>query len=185
MEFELIWVQRALTASEGVMLKAETELYSVQQALAAAREACRKAKEEICRLTNDRLSLIMELGADKEELAAFWAKETTKRKAMEEEFDASSDVIFNYGYDCCAFAHDICGSKPMILAGMPDTSELLRLEFFINPRCPLSASSDPPSAATIREEPPASSPLVAVVGTYMPPEPLARTDGESDVAADG
>ena len=56
----------------------------------------------------------MELGADKEELAAVQAKAAVDRKAMEEKFDASSDVIFNYGYDCCAFAHDICESKPMI-----------------------------------------------------------------------
>ena len=89
--------------------------------MAAAKEACRKAEEEICRLTDKRLSLIMELEDGKEELVAFQAKATADRKAMEEEFDASSDVIFNYGYGCCTFAHDICGSKPMILAGMPDT----------------------------------------------------------------
>ena len=30
-----------------------------------------------------------------------------ERKAIEEEFHASSDVIINYGYDCCAFVHNI------------------------------------------------------------------------------
>ena len=104
---------------------------------------------------------------------------------MEEEFDASIDVIFNYGYGYCTFTHDICESKPMIPAEMPDTSEPLCLEFFINPRCPPSAPSDPPSAATIREEPPDSSPLAAVDGTDMPPEPPTRTDGKSSDAADG
>ena len=39
MEFELTWVQRALTTSEGVRLKAESELDSIQQALVTAREA--------------------------------------------------------------------------------------------------------------------------------------------------
>ena len=72
----------------------------------------------------------MELGAGKEELAAFQAKATVKRKVMEEEFDKSTDVIFNYGYGCCAFAHNICGSKPMIPAGMPDMSKPLLLKFF-------------------------------------------------------
>ena len=177
-------VQRSLTTSEGVQLKAESELDSIQQALATAREACRKAEEEICQLTDERFSLIMELRAVKEELFSIQEKATVERKAMEEEFDASSDVIFNYGYGCCAFAHDICRSKPMILAGMPDTSEPLPPEFFINPRCPPSASSDPPAAATIREEPPASSPLVVVDGTDIP-EPLVRMDGEPDVAVDG
>ena len=134
MEYELTRVQCALTTSKGVRLKAESELDSVQQVLAAAKEACRKAKEEICRLTNERLSLIMELEPGKEELAAFQAKAATDRKTMEEEFDASSDVIFNYGYGCCAFAHDIW-SKPMIPTEIPDTSEPLPLEFFVNPRC--------------------------------------------------
>ena len=93
--------------------------------MAAAREAYRKAEEETCLLTYERLSLIMELEASKEELAAFQAKANVERKEIEEEFDASSDVIFNYGYGCCAFTHNICGSKPMIPAGMPDTSKPL------------------------------------------------------------
>ena len=37
-------------------MKAESELDSVQQALAAAREACWKADEENCHLTYERLS---------------------------------------------------------------------------------------------------------------------------------
>ena len=117
--------------------------------MAAAKEAGQKADEEICQLTDERLSLIIELGAGKEELAAFQAKAAVDRMAMEEEFDANSDVIFNYGYGCCAFAHDICGSKPMIPAGMPDTSEPLPLEFFVNPRCPPSASSDPSAVVAV------------------------------------
>ena len=78
----------------------------------------------------------MELGAGKEELAVFQAKATMENKAMEEEFDASRDVIFNYGYGCCAFTHNICGSKPMIPARMPDMSKPLLPEFFINPLMP-------------------------------------------------
>ena len=41
-------------------------------------------------------------------------------------------MIFNYGYRCCTFAHNICGSQPVV----PDTSKSLTPEFFINPRCP-------------------------------------------------
>ena len=78
----------------------------------------------------------MEVGASKEELSAFQAKVTKERKAMEEEFYASSDVIFNYGYDYCAFAHNICGSEPVIPVWMPDMMKSLPPEFFINPRCP-------------------------------------------------
>ena len=129
MESKLARVQRALTTSEGVRLKTKLELDFVRQTLAAAGEACRKAEEENCRLTDERLSLIMELGASKEELSDFQAKVTKEMKAMEEEFDASSDVIFNYCYGCCAFAHNICGSEPMIPVGMPDTTKLLPPEF--------------------------------------------------------
>ena len=178
-------VQHVLTASEGVRLKAESELDSIQQALAAAREACRKAEEETCRLTDERLSLIMELGAGKEELATFQAKAIEERKAMEEKFDASSDVIFNYGYGCCVFTHNICWSKPMIPTGMPDKSKPLPPEFFINPRCPPSASSDLSASTIFREEPPDLSPLAAVDRIDIPPEPPARVDEESNVAVEG
>ena len=125
-------VQCALTALEGVWLKTESNLECIWQALVAVGEACRKAEEENCRLTDERLSLIMELGASKEELSTFQEKATMERKAMEEEFDESSDVIFNYGYGCCAFTHNICGSKPMIPVGMPDTSKLLSPKFILS-----------------------------------------------------
>ena len=162
MKSELARVQRALIASEGVRLKAKSELDFVQQVLDVAREACRKAEEETCRLTDEQLSLIMELGDGKEELTPFQAKATAERKVMEEEFDASSDVVFDYGYNCCAFVHNICGSKPMIPSGMPDTSKPLPPWFFINPRCPPSASSDLPASSAVRKEPPALSPLAAI-----------------------
>ena len=86
----------------------------------------------------------MELGAGKEELSTFQAKATMERKAMEEEFNVSSDVIFDYGYGCCDFAHNICGSKPMIPVGMLDTSKPLPPEFFYQspmpPKCFLRPS---------------------------------------------
>ena len=59
-----------------------------------------------------------------------------EKKAVEEEFDASGDVILNYGYGCCAFAHNICMSKPLIPVRMPDTTNSLPPKFFVNPRCP-------------------------------------------------
>ena len=72
-----------------------------------------------------------------------------KKSALEVEFDASSDVIFDYGYGCCAFAHDIRGSKPMISARIPDTSTPLPPEFFVNPRCPLSSLFVLPAAEPV------------------------------------
>ena len=55
---------------------------------------------------------------------------------------------------------------------------------FYQPPIPPKYFVRPPAAATIREEPPAFSPLAVVDGTDMPPEPPARTYGESNVAAD-
>ena len=140
-ELELTRVQNILIALEYGRLKAESELDSVRQVLAAIKEACRKAEEENGRLADERLSLLMELGAIKEDFATFLEKSLAEKSALKAEFNASSDVIFNYGYGCCAFAHNICGSEPMIPAGMPDTSAPLTLEFFVNPRYPPGSSS--------------------------------------------
>ena len=60
-------------------------------------------------------------------------------------------MIFNYGYGCCALAHNIYGSQPVVPDGMPDTSKPLTLEFFINPRCPLGVV--PVEAVTINVRP--------------------------------
>ena len=139
-EVELSLVQSALTTSEGGQLKSESELGFVQQALVVAKEAYRRVEEENGRLTDERLSLLVELGATKDDFAAFREKGFAERSALEAEFDVSNDVIFNYGYDCCAFAHDIRGSKPKIPLGMPDTSTPLTPEFFVNPLCPPGSS---------------------------------------------
>ena len=95
------------------------------------------------------------------------------------EFDASSDVIFNYGYDCCAFAHNIRWSKPMIPAGMPDTYAPLTPEFFVNPRCPPGSSSILSMAEPVKtagENLLAKDLPVAEGGVDIPSGPLARPD---------
>ena len=99
----------------------------------ASGEAWWKAEEEASCLTDERVSLLLELGASKDKLSAFQAKASKEKKALEKAFDAGFDVIFNYGYGCCAFAHNIYGSKPGIPDEMPNTSKPLPPEFFINP----------------------------------------------------
>ena len=144
-ESELAKVQHALDASEDARHKGESELTGVQHALAASEEARRKAKDKASRLADERVSLLLELGASINELSAFWAEASKEKKALEEAFDVGFDVIFNYGYGCCAFAHNICGSEPVIPDGMPDTSKPLPSEFFINPRCPPGATLGVPT----------------------------------------
>ena len=84
-------------------------------------------------MADERVSLLLELEASKDELSAFRTEDSKEKKALEEAFDAGFDVIFNYGYGCCAFAHNICGSELVIPDGMPDTSKSLPPDFFINP----------------------------------------------------
>ena len=45
-------------------------------------------------------------------------------------------MIFNYGYGCFAFAHNVCGSQPEVPDGMSDTSKPLSPSLFTNPQCP-------------------------------------------------
>ena len=149
-------------------MKAESELDS-------ARQTCRRAEEENSRLTDERLSLLMELGAIKEDFMAFRAKSSAEKSPPEAEFDASSDVIFDYGYDCYAFMHDIHGSKPMIPTRMPDTSTPLPLEFFMNPRCPPGSSSVLPAAEpveTTREDFPVKDLQAIEEGVDILPRPV-------------
>ena len=129
-----------MAASEDARKKGESTLTWAQHALAASEEAWRKAKDEASRLADEQVSLLLELGASKGELNGVRAEASKDKKAMKEAFDASFDVIFNYGYGCCAFAHNIYGSEPVIPDGMLDTSKPLPPEFFIKSRCPPSAA---------------------------------------------
>ena len=60
----------------------ESELDGAHQALAASREAWWKAEEEANRLTDERVSLLVELGASKDELSAFRAEAFKEKKAL-------------------------------------------------------------------------------------------------------
>ena len=139
MESELACIHHALAASKVARRKVESELDGAQEVLAVSIEAGRKTEEEVSRLTDERVSLLVELGGSKDELSTFRAEATKDKKALEVEYDAGFEVIFNYGYGCYAFTHNICGSKLRILAGMQDMITPLTPEFFVNPRCPPDA----------------------------------------------
>ena len=84
-------------------------------------------------------------------------------------------MIFDYGYDYYAFAHDIRGSKPMIRTRMPDTSTPLPLEFFVNPRCPLGSSSTLPATKPVEttgEDLPVKDLPAVEEGVDILPEPV-------------
>ena len=116
-------------------VKVESELARVQNALAVVEEAKKKAKDEVSCLAVERVSLLLELETSKDEVSALQAQALKEKKALEEAYEKGFVVIFNYGYGCCAFAHNICGSQPVVPDGIPDTSKPLSPDFFINPRC--------------------------------------------------
>ena len=114
--------------------KVGSELTRVQNALTVAEEARRKAEDEVSHLAVKRVSLLLELRTSKDEMSSLQAQTLKEKKALEEAYEKGFNVIFNYGYGCCAFAHNIYGRQLVVPDGMPDTSNPLTLEFFINPR---------------------------------------------------
>ena len=121
--------------------RAELERGAPQEVSVAAREACKKEEEENGHLADEKLAFIIEIEALNDDFTAFRKKDAVNREVMKAEFDSSGVTLFNYGYGCCAFMHNICGSKPQILKGMPNPSVPLTAEFFANPRCPPGASA--------------------------------------------
>ena len=55
---------------------------------------------------------------------------------MEEEYQKALEVNFAYGYGCCVFKHNIYGDRLEVPDGMPDSTDSLPPEFFMNLGCP-------------------------------------------------
>ena len=124
----------------------------------------------------------------KDEFAVFQKKAAADRETMEAEFDSSGNELFNYGYGCCIFTHNICGSKPQIPYGMSDPSFPLTPYFFANPCCPPSISSAAPGldpTISSEEEHPETSPTAAGEEANLPIDPPASSgDGIENAIAD-
>ena len=148
-ELELALVQRALALAKEARRKAELERGAAQEASAVVGEACKKVEEENNHLADEKLTLVIQLGALKDYFAAFREKATTDREMMEATFDSSDDTLFNYGYGCCAFTHNIHGSKPQIPDGMPNPPGPLTTKVFANPLCPPGALAATSTSAPI------------------------------------
>ena len=86
-----------------VRTQVESDLAKVQNVLAVSKEARWKAKKA-SRLAVERVSLLLELKTCKDEVSAIRAKALKEKNALEEAYEEGFDVIFNYGYGCCAFA---------------------------------------------------------------------------------
>ena len=68
---------------------------------------------------------------------------------MEEDYQKALELIFAYGYRCCAFKHNICGDQLKISDGMPDSTDPLPPKFFVNPRFPPAPTTIKVKAAKI------------------------------------
>ena len=82
-EAELARVQNALALTEEACRGAECEHGATREALAAAGVACKKAEEENGYLVDEKLALVIGLGALKDEYAAFRLKVAADRESME------------------------------------------------------------------------------------------------------
>ena len=82
-------------------------------------------KPEFARVKPERTSLLLELKASKRELSSLHARANKDKEDMAKDYQGSLDLIFAYGYGCCAFKNNICGNRPNIPYGMPDSSNPL------------------------------------------------------------
>ena len=71
--------------------------------MATVGEACKKAEEENGHFADEKLALVIELGALKDDFAVFGDKAAADREAMEAALDSSGDTLFNYSYDWLCF----------------------------------------------------------------------------------
>ena len=84
-------------AARNAKARVESEFSRVQSALAAVEEARWKADDEINRLTDERVSLLLKLGTCKNEISAIRVETLRENEALREACKGSLNVIFNYG----------------------------------------------------------------------------------------
>ena len=78
-------------------------------------------------------SLLLELEASKDEVSSLHSQAGKDKEAMEEDYQNALELIFSYGYRCCAYKHIICGDLLGIQDGRPDSTDLIPPEFFCEP----------------------------------------------------
>ena len=111
--------QLMATIARDAKARVEDDLTKAFNALAAAEEGGRRSKVEISRLEAERTSLLLELEASKGEVSSLHAQASKDKEDMTKNYQKALDLIFAYGYGCCAFKHSICGDLPEILDSMP------------------------------------------------------------------
>ena len=116
--------------------RAENDLTRARDALVATEEDGHRLEADVARLEVERTLLLLELEEPKDEVSSLHSQAGKDKEAMKEDYHKSLEHIFAYAYRCCLFKHNICGDKPGIPNGMPDSTNPLPLECFANLRCP-------------------------------------------------
>ena len=85
------------SATGDAKARAEEDLAKVQEALAAVEEGRRKAEVETTRLEVEQKTLLLELGATKDEVSSLHSQVGRDKEAMEDVIP-STNKISKYGY---------------------------------------------------------------------------------------
>ena len=117
-------------------MQAEYGLARVQDALVIAEEARRKVEAKVASLEVEQTSLLLEVGATKDEVSTLQSQAGKEKGAMEEDYQKALELIFTYGYECCMSKHNICGDQLEVPDGLPIPLTLFHQIFFVNLRCP-------------------------------------------------
>ena len=126
----------AVSVASNAKARANEDLARVQEALAAAEEGKCKGEAETARLKVEQTSLLLELGATKDEVSSLHSQAGRDKEDMEEKYHKALEVIFAYGYGCCVFKHNISEDHPEVPDSMPDSADPLPSDFFANPGYP-------------------------------------------------
>ena len=121
----------AATTTGNAKARVEVDMARVQDALEVAKEARHKAEVEAAHLEVERTSLLLEIGAAKDEVSSLHSQASNDKEAMEKDYHKALELIFAHGY-----------GELEVPDGILYSSDPLSPEFFMNPRCP------PASAAT-------------------------------------
>ena len=121
----------AAVAAGDAKARVEGDLAEVQEALTTAEEARSRAEAKTALLEVERMSLLLKFGAAKDEVSSLHSKAGKDKDAMEEDYHKALEVIFAYGYGCCALKHNICGDQPEVAYGMPDSADPLPVGYKI------------------------------------------------------
>ena len=135
--------QLVATSAGDAKARVEVNMSKALNSLAAEEEgglrsegeiACLEA--ELARVEAKRALLFLALEASKGEVSSLQARAYKDREDMLKDYQGSLELIFSYGYGFYTFKNNINGDRPEIPDCMPDSTNPLAQEFFVNTRCP-------------------------------------------------